>query len=170
VALLEWDDAWADVLTKRISHRNALHGRCDRSGHGETMEGRVTSLSAWEQQALDSIKDRLASSDPTLVARLTIFTRLASGEEMPAREEIHVGSRGAVRRSRPEPPRRRQRLGLHQAAPMLLWLVTTVCADRGRAVFQPWRQPRHMHGILGNVLHRWDIRSQFGHGRCRNRP
>jgi len=24
-ALLEWDDAWADVLTKRISHRNALH-------------------------------------------------------------------------------------------------------------------------------------------------
>jgi Protein of unknown function (DUF3040) len=126
VALLEWDDAWADVLTKRISHRNALHGRCDRSGHGETMEGRVTSLSAWEQQALDSIKDRLASSDPTLVARLTIFTRLASGEEMPAREEIHVGSRGAVRRSRPEPPRRRQRLGLHQAAPMLLWLVTTV--------------------------------------------
>jgi hypothetical protein len=24
-ALLDWDDAWADVLTKRISHRNALH-------------------------------------------------------------------------------------------------------------------------------------------------
>ncbi len=24
-ALLEWDDAWADVLAKRISHRNALH-------------------------------------------------------------------------------------------------------------------------------------------------
>ena len=42
------------------------------------------SLSAWEQDALDSIKDRLASSDPALVARLTIFARLASGEEMPA--------------------------------------------------------------------------------------
>ena len=43
------------------------------------MEGPVTSLSAWEQQALNSIKDGLASSDPTLVARLAIFTRLASG-------------------------------------------------------------------------------------------
>ena len=50
------------------------------------------SLSAREQNALDSIKDKLASSDPTLVARLTIFTRLATGEEMPARE-----------RSRPAP-------------------------------------------------------------------
>ena len=46
------------------------------------------SLSPWGQHALDSIKDRLASSDPTLVARLTIFTRLASDEEMPAREKI----------------------------------------------------------------------------------
>ena len=85
------------------------------------------SLSTWEQQALDSIKDDLASCDPALVARLTIFTRLASGEEMPAREKIHVGSRRAVRRSRPEPRHTRrpyQRLGLQQAV-MLLWLVTT---------------------------------------------
>jgi hypothetical protein len=85
-------------------------------------------LSTWEQQALDSIKDDLASCDPTLVARLTIFTRLASGEEMPAREKTHVGSRRAVRRSRPEPRHTRrpyQRLGLQQAV-MLLWLVTTV--------------------------------------------
>jgi hypothetical protein len=74
------------------------------------------SVSAWEKQALDSIKDSLACSDPTLVARLTIFTRLASGEEMPAREKIHVGSGRVVRRSR---------LGLQQAV-MLLWLVTTV--------------------------------------------
>ena len=59
------------------------------------------SLSAWEQQALDSIKDGLASSDPTLVARLTIFARLASGEEMQAREKIHADSPGAVLRSRP---------------------------------------------------------------------
>ena len=50
------------------------------------------SLSAWEQNALDSIKDGLASSDPTLAARLTIFARLASGEEM-----------RPVRRSRPVP-------------------------------------------------------------------
>ncbi len=86
------------------------------------------SLSAWEQQALDSIKDGLARSDPRLAGRLTIFTRLAFGEEMPAREKIHVGSRRAVGRSRPEPLRTRrvyQRLGLQQAA-LLLWLVTTV--------------------------------------------
>jgi Protein of unknown function (DUF3040) len=86
------------------------------------------SLSTWEQQALDSIKDDLVSCDPTLVARLTIFTRLVSGEEMPAREKTHVGSRRAVRRSRPEPRDTRrpyQRLGLQQAV-MLLWLVTTV--------------------------------------------
>jgi hypothetical protein len=86
------------------------------------------SMSTWEQQALNSIKDDLASCDPALAARLTIFTRLASGEEMPAREKIHVGSRRAVRRSRPEPRHTRrayQRLGLPQAV-LLLWLVTTV--------------------------------------------
>ena len=86
------------------------------------------SPSTWQQQALDSIKDDLASGDPALAARLTIFTRLASGEEMPAHEKVHVGSRRAVRRSRPEPRQTRrpyQRLGLQQAV-MLLWLVTTV--------------------------------------------
>jgi len=88
----------------------------------------VKSLSTREQQALDSIKDDLASCDPALAARLTIFTQLASGEEMPAREKVHVGSRRAVRRSRPEPRQTRrahQRLGLQQAM-LLLWLVTTV--------------------------------------------
>jgi Protein of unknown function (DUF3040) len=92
------------------------------------MGGPVTSLSTSEQQALDSIKDDLASCDPALVARLAIFTRLASGEEMPAREKVHVSSRRAVRRSRPEPGptrRRYRRLGLPQAV-MLLWLVFTV--------------------------------------------
>jgi hypothetical protein len=86
------------------------------------MEAPVTSLNAWEQQALNSIKDGLASSDPTLVARLAIFTRLASGEEMPAREKIQVGSRRAVLRSGPEPRYTRRQ----QAVPPLLWLVTTV--------------------------------------------
>jgi Protein of unknown function (DUF3040) len=86
------------------------------------------SLSTWEQRALDSIKDDLASCDPALVARLTVFTRLASGEAMPAREKIHVGSRRAVRRSRPGPRHTRrgyQRPGLRQAV-LLLWLVSTV--------------------------------------------
>ena len=76
------------------------------------------SLSAWEQHVLDSIKDRLASSDPALVARLTIFTRLASDEEMPAREKIQAGSVHTGRRS--------QRLRLQQTVPPLLWLVTTI--------------------------------------------
>ena len=79
----------------------------------------MTSLSTWEQQALDSIKDDLAGCDPALAARLTIFTRLASGEEMPARQNVQAGSRRVVRRSRPEPRLTRRayhRPGLQQAA------------------------------------------------------
>ncbi len=87
------------------------------------------SLSTWEQQALDSIRDSLTSSHPTLAARLAIFTRLASGEEMPAREKIQPGSRQpARRRPRREPHLTRrvyQRLGFQRAA-LLLWLVTTI--------------------------------------------
>ena len=112
------------------------------------------SLSAWEQNALDSIKDGLAGSDPALVARLTIFTRLASGEEMPAREKIQVGSR----LSRPkagQPARVHQRLGLHQTVPLLLWLVTTVALIAVALVYNRGGA-RHLHGILGNVLHRCD--------------
>ena len=58
------------------------------------------SLSAREQQALDSITGRLADSDPELAALLTGFTRLASGEEMPQRERIRAGPRRAIRCSR----------------------------------------------------------------------
>ena len=78
------------------------------------------SMSAWEQQALDSIKDGLASSDPTLAARLTMFTRLAADEEMPAREKVQVGSQRAIRR------RVDQHLGWQGGMLLLLWLVTTV--------------------------------------------
>jgi hypothetical protein len=84
------------------------------------------SLSSWEQQVLDSIRDHLVSSHPTLAARLAIFTRLASDEEMPAREKIQAGSR-PIRRppSRPRAARRMyERLGFQRAA-LLLWLVTT---------------------------------------------
>ena len=58
------------------------------------------SLSAREQQALDSITGRGADSDPELAALLTGFTRLASGEEMPQREVIRAGPRRAIRCSR----------------------------------------------------------------------
>ena len=84
------------------------------------------SLSAWEQQVLDSIRDHLVSSHPTLTARLAIFTRLASDEEMPAREQIQPGS-APIRRSRSRARvalRVYRRLGFQRTA-LLLWLVTT---------------------------------------------
>ena len=95
------------------------------------------SLSTSEQRALDSIKDGLAGSDPQLIALLTTFTRLASGEEMPAREEIQAGSRRAIQRpcrGRRYPrqqtmcPAARpayQRVGLQRAV-LLLWLLIAV--------------------------------------------
>jgi len=95
------------------------------------------SLSRWEQQALDSITDRLAGSDPKLAALLTGFTRLVSGEEMPLRERIQPGSRRAIRcpRRKRRPPRgdgaRRpagrmsRRLGFQWAA-LVLSLLTAV--------------------------------------------
>src|SRR5262245_15269684 len=82
------------------------------------------SLSAWEQQALDSIEDELAGSDPKLASLLATFARHASGEEMPVREKIRNQSlrRGNVRR-----PARRlfPRLGLQQTM-LLLWLAVTI--------------------------------------------
>jgi hypothetical protein len=92
------------------------------------------SPSAWEQDTLDSIKNGLADSDPALVARLAMFTRLASGEAMPVREKIQVASKRMTRRPARRPPARRagaqrtgrvyQRLGL-QWTMLLVWLVTT---------------------------------------------
>jgi hypothetical protein len=82
------------------------------------------SLSAWEQQALDSIEDELDGADPKLASLLSTFARLASGDEMPVREKIRKQSlhRGNVRR-----PARRlfRRLGLQQTI-LLLWLTVTI--------------------------------------------
>ena len=85
-------------------------------------------------QALDAIADGLAGSDPRLASMLTIFSQLAAGEEMPAREEIRI-RRGwppaRPRRTRrhprpgralPQPHRRYPRLGRQQAM-LLLWVV-----------------------------------------------
>ena len=79
------------------------------------------SLSGWEQDALDSIKNGLADSDPALVAQLTMFTRLASGEDMPVREKLQAVKRQVARRRR----RMYQRLGMSRAM-VLVWLVTTL--------------------------------------------
>jgi len=89
------------------------------------------SLSAWEQQALESIKSGLAGSDPELMALLSAFNRLASGEEMPDREKTPAGSRRAFRRLRRARwrstlYRARRRLGLHRIGLLvLLWPLIT---------------------------------------------
>jgi hypothetical protein len=91
------------------------------------MGGSAMSLSPREQHALDSIKDRLAGSDPELAALLATFTRLTSGEEMPDREPVQLRNGRPPHRGK---GRRRahgvyHRLGFYQVA-LLLWLVITV--------------------------------------------
>ena len=56
------------------------------------------SLSASEQQALESIEATLTSSDPKLASMLAIFARLAPGEEMPVRERVRIHRRLQVTR------------------------------------------------------------------------
>ena len=87
-----------------------------------------------ETQALGSIADGLAGSDPRLASMLTIFGRLAAGEEMPAREKTRVRRgrpparpRRARRHPRrgiafPQPRRRYPRLGWQQAM-LVLWTI-----------------------------------------------
>lgn len=87
------------------------------------------SLSAWELQALESIKNGLAGSDPELAALLSAFNRLASDEEMPDREKVPARSRRAfrrLRRARWRSSLRRvcRRLGFRRAV-VLLWLLTS---------------------------------------------
>ena len=52
----------------------------------------MMSLNEPKRQDLGGIADGLADSDPGLASMLTIFSRLAAGEEMPARQN---GMRGA---------------------------------------------------------------------------
>jgi hypothetical protein len=74
------------------------------------------SLSASEQQALDSIQATLTSSDPKLASLLTIFARLASGEEMPVREGVRIRRRLRVTRGWQRQPRcsRPHKAGRHR--------------------------------------------------------
>src|SRR5215469_5012526 len=93
------------------------------------------SLTELETQALGSIADGLAGSDPRLASMLTIFSRLAADEEMPAREKTRVRrGRPAARRprrarqyprrgtARPHARRLYARLGWQQNM-LLLWAV-----------------------------------------------
>jgi len=95
----------------------------------------MMSLNEPETQALGSIADGLAGSDPGLASMLTIFSRLAAGEEMPVREKIRV-PRGRQAADRPRRARRHPRRGITlrqerrlyarlgwQPAMLLLWAV-----------------------------------------------
>ena len=93
------------------------------------------SLTEPESQALGSIQDGLAGSDPRLASMLNIFSRLTAGEEMPVREKTRVRrGRPAAHRPRrarqhprrsialPQTRRLYRRLGRQQAM-LLLWAV-----------------------------------------------
>ena len=62
------------------------------------------SLSARDRQALGSIQDQITGSDPQLASLMTMFTRLASGEEMPALEDIRAGGPRPRARAAAPPP------------------------------------------------------------------
>ena len=94
------------------------------------------SFTELERQSLGSIADGLAGSDPRLASMLNIFSRLAAGEEMPARAKTRV--RRGRPRARPRRARRHPRRGTalpqvrrlyprlgRQQAILLMWAVTT---------------------------------------------
>ena len=68
------------------------------------------SLNQPETKALGCIADGLAGSDPRLASMLTIFSRLAAGEQMPPREKTRV-RRGRPAAHRPRRARRHPRRG-----------------------------------------------------------
>jgi hypothetical protein len=68
------------------------------------------SLSAQEQQVLDSIGHKLSVSDPELASLLTTFTRLTAGEDMPAREKTQARAGWAGHRLGRHRRRRRWRM------------------------------------------------------------
>ncbi len=89
------------------------------------------SLSAWEQQSLDSIRDRLTGSDPELTALLITFTRLTADEAMPVRATLRARSRRAIQRSRRRAHRGRDQVGqaylrLRSRYAVLTWLLVTM--------------------------------------------
>jgi hypothetical protein len=74
------------------------------------------SLNQLETKALGSIADGLAGADPRLASMLTIFSRLAAGEEMPAREKTRA-RRGRPAAHCPRRARRHPRRGTARPQP-----------------------------------------------------
>lgn len=90
------------------------------------------SLEAWEERTLNSIAADLTASAPELASRLSVFNRLALGEQMPG----HPQGRETVDRHHHSQPhrRRRDRVGrggetrasLVRAANDRRWLIPVV--------------------------------------------
>jgi hypothetical protein len=71
----------------------------------------------WERQALDSIQSTLGD-DPKLAPLLAMFSRLASGEQMPLHEKVWSALRDPAHRRRRRPRRGKalyRRLGPQRA-------------------------------------------------------
>ena len=78
------------------------------------------SLNQPETQALGAVADGLAGADPRLASMLAIFSRLAAGEEMPAREKTRA-RRGRSAGHRPRRARRHPRRGVAFPQPRRLY-------------------------------------------------
>jgi hypothetical protein len=126
------------------------------------------SLSPAEQHVLDSIEDGLAGTDSHLRALLAVFTWLADGEEMPAREQIpsprpwwRGGGTGGAHRGRPG--------AAWPNFAVVLWLTTAVAlitvavvlggrrgtggtCSRLPAVACVWQAPGHAVGAAVHSL------------------
>ena len=81
----------------------------------------MMSLTEPETQALGSIADGLAGSDPRLASMLTIFSRLAAGEDVPARQKTRV-RRGRLAAHRPRRAWRYPRRGIAFSQPRRRYL------------------------------------------------
>src|SRR5262249_61731586 len=104
------------VLSSRLTHPAPppapapKHGLDQRpaprpsTAHAPASEVMMMSFTELERQALGAIADGLAGSDPRLASMLTIFSRLAAGEEMPVGEKTR-GRRGRPAALRPRPAR-----------------------------------------------------------------
>ena len=103
--------------------------RRGRRAHGG---GPSMSLSTWELQSLDSIKDGLTGSDPELAALLITFTRLTAGRGDagrgrrcgPGRAGPSSGRAARARRGRDQAGQAYQRLRSRYA--VLAWLLVTM--------------------------------------------
>jgi hypothetical protein len=89
----------------------------------------AVSLSARDRQALDLIAEDLAASDPRFAAKLSAFSKLTDGGEMPARERILAGRpapiRGLLVRDSRSEGRTRPRRPLYLVT-LVIWLVISV--------------------------------------------